>query len=487
MKRFIFRLTLALLWFGCSTIAKEGSKQPRHQNINEDFISDNTTSNSYNWLRKIDDFPELFTREQRLHGAIILHFLLSLYCFIFLAYICNDYFLPSVECICVDLNLSQDVAGATFMAIATSTPELFVNIIGTFITKSDLGVGAVMGSAVFNTFGVAAASGLATIEAIHLDWWPLTRDCTIYLITLSVLTLLIWDQSIFWKESIIMVVMLVLYFVIMAFNNPLMRFAKFIVGKCCGKGHDFKDEIEIDTLQSRYREYAGSHVRSRATSSVRPKQESIDAETQLENLPAPTSPFEVPKGIASITWWSIIWPILILLFCTIPNCRNKHLRRLYPLTFLMCIVWLGVISYILSWMISVIGGTFSIPDSVLGLTLLAIGGCLPETISSIIMVRQGEGSMGISNSLGANTLDILMCLGLPWIVKSAMAQEPVEMESDGLHYSCLALIGLVVVYYGIMCYFKFILNRVLGITYACLYIAYITFAVLFELDVFTKS
>ncbi|GLG94207.1 uncharacterized protein GBIM_01466, partial [Gryllus bimaculatus] len=114
--------------------------------------------------RGINDFPSgLFTHDQRLHGAIVLHFLCALYCFVLLAYVCNDYFLPSVECICVDLNLSQDVAGATFMAMATSTPELFVNIIGTFITESDLGVGAVVGSAVFNTFGVAAASGLATI------------------------------------------------------------------------------------------------------------------------------------------------------------------------------------------------------------------------------------------------------------------------------------------------------------------------------------
>lgn len=59
-----------------------------------------------------------------------------------------------------DLSLSQDVAGATFMALATCTPELFTNLIGTFITDSDLGVGTVVGSAVFNTLGVPACGGL---------------------------------------------------------------------------------------------------------------------------------------------------------------------------------------------------------------------------------------------------------------------------------------------------------------------------------------
>lgn len=30
----------------------------------------------------------------------------------------------------------------------------------------------------------------------------------------------------------------------------------------------------------------------------------------------------------------------------------------------------------------------------------------------------GHGSMGISNSIGSNTFDILLCLGLPWFIKA---------------------------------------------------------------------
>jgi Ca2+/Na+ antiporter len=77
-----------------------------------------------------------------------------------------------------DLNLAEDVAGATFMAIATSSPELFVNIIGTFITESDLGVGTVVGSAVFNTLGVATCIGLAAskVTSLHnMNFYTSTR------------------------------------------------------------------------------------------------------------------------------------------------------------------------------------------------------------------------------------------------------------------------------------------------------------------------
>lgn len=55
------------------------------------------------------------------------------------------------------------MAAATFMASATSCPELFVNMMGTFVTESDLGIGTIVGSALFNTLGVAAVGSFAAI------------------------------------------------------------------------------------------------------------------------------------------------------------------------------------------------------------------------------------------------------------------------------------------------------------------------------------
>lgn len=58
----------------------------------------------------------------------------------------------------------QNVAAATFMAVATSCPEFFVNVISTFLTESAMGIGTVMGSAIFNLLGVAAIGSLAAIS-----------------------------------------------------------------------------------------------------------------------------------------------------------------------------------------------------------------------------------------------------------------------------------------------------------------------------------
>lgn len=53
--------------------------------------------------------------------------------------------------------------------------------------------------------------------------------------------------------------------------------------------------------------------------------------------------------------WIIIWPMELLFVLTIPNCEMKRFRNLFPLTFLMCIVWIGSLSYLVAWMITIVG------------------------------------------------------------------------------------------------------------------------------------
>ena len=52
---------------------------------------------------------------------------------------------------------------------------------------------------------------------------------------------------------------------------------------------------------------------------------------------------------------AFIWPIKFLLSITVPDCRKENLRRFYPITFIMCIIWIGISSYLNSWMMTIIG------------------------------------------------------------------------------------------------------------------------------------
>lgn len=115
------------------------------------------------------------------------HLVAAIYFLSVLAIVCGHYFIPSVECICEDLHLStviissfylkktlrltkqpylqlKDVAAATFMATATTMPEFFTNTISTFVTDSDLGIGAIIGSMLFNTLGTSACAALASTK-----------------------------------------------------------------------------------------------------------------------------------------------------------------------------------------------------------------------------------------------------------------------------------------------------------------------------------
>lgn len=47
------------------------------------------------------------------------------------------------------------------MSLASSSPELFVNVVTTFLTRSTMGVGTTVGSATFNVLGLASFIGLA--------------------------------------------------------------------------------------------------------------------------------------------------------------------------------------------------------------------------------------------------------------------------------------------------------------------------------------
>ena len=57
-----------------------------------------------------------------------------------------------------------------YFLLGTSSPEFFTNVISTFVAESDLGVGTIVGSAVFNIFGVIAVCGLFAGRKITLDW-----------------------------------------------------------------------------------------------------------------------------------------------------------------------------------------------------------------------------------------------------------------------------------------------------------------------------
>ncbi|XP_040566721.1 sodium/potassium/calcium exchanger Nckx30C isoform X5 [Lepeophtheirus salmonis] len=147
-------------------------------------------------------FPDdIFTVNELQHGAVIFYIIGMVYMFVALAIVCDEFFVPSLDVIIEVIGCSEDVAGATFMAAGGSAPELFTSVIGVFVAFSDVGIGTIVGSAVFNILFVIGMCALFSKTVLHLTWWPLFRDCTFYSISLVTLIVFFIDDTIEWYES----------------------------------------------------------------------------------------------------------------------------------------------------------------------------------------------------------------------------------------------------------------------------------------------
>ncbi|CAG9138224.1 unnamed protein product, partial [Plutella xylostella] len=97
--------------------------------------------------------------------------------------------------------------------------------------------------------------------------------------------------------------------------------------------------------------------------------------------------------------------------------------------------------------------------------------------------------MGISNSIGSNTFDILLCLGLPWLIKSLFYPATpdhhwVTINSSGISYSAISLLSTLFALYGCLALNKFSLDWRVGVTCAVIYLGFVILAALLELNVF---
>lgn len=177
-------------------------------------------------------FPaDLFSEEQRRSGAVLLHVVGMGYMFVALAIVCDEFFVPALDVIIERLAIRDDVAGATFMAAGGSAPELFTSIIGVFVSFDDVGIGTIVGSAVFNILFVIGACALFSRTTLTLTWWPLFRDCSFYSISLLVLIYCFRDSHIYWQEALVLFSLYGAYVMFMRWNQPVERAFKKLIYK----------------------------------------------------------------------------------------------------------------------------------------------------------------------------------------------------------------------------------------------------------------
>uniref|UniRef100_T1IT24 Sodium/calcium exchanger membrane region domain-containing protein n=1 Tax=Strigamia maritima TaxID=126957 RepID=T1IT24_STRMM len=426
----------------------------------------------------VDDFPsDGLDRSERLQGWIAVHIFVAVYTIGALAIVCDDYFAPVMHLFSERLKLPNDISGATFMALGTTCPELFVASIGAFITEGDIGIGAVLGSAVFNVLVIVSVCGIFAGTVVALNWRPLARDCISYLIAVATLWYIIEDEQINVWEACVLIIEYCIYIFVLCLN---IKFQKYCRGP--RQSYDVSDGVVTVIFQS---VVVGSYVanpniaiiprmkignedmsneitttditfdRNHNNQIYEEKEKAEKIKNERKNYCS--TEFKFPAdGIFNRVIWIIWWPVKFLFYLTIPHISDEQSCCLSIVTFVMSTMYIACTSYIATWMVSVLGYTINVPDSVMGLTFMALGNCLPEFISSIIVARQGLGNMALSNAMGGNLFALLICLGVPWAVMASVSQIGyVKIHSEGLTYSVITLFGTVIFMFGVVAINRF--------------------------------
>merc|ERR1719220_3366083 len=137
-----------------------------------------------------------------------------------------------------------------------------------------------------------------------------------------------------------------------------------------------------------------------------------DDEEEEEEEEGPQNPWELPdSGAVDVLKLLLAWPINVTLWYTVPQCGKEEYKNLYLLSFFISTVWIA----------AYVGFALGISDTIMGLTFLAAGTSVPDTIASILVAQQGLGDMAVSNSIGSNVFDILLGLALPWTLSMIVA------------------------------------------------------------------
>lgn len=108
---------------------------------------------------------------------------------------------------------------------------------------------------------------------------------------------------------------------------------------------------------------------------------------------------------------------------------------------------------------------FGVSETIIGLTIVAIGTSLPEIATCIVASRKGHSDLAFGDIMGANILNLL------WIIGGASLARPIVVSLREIYFMFPFMLGIVAVLF-ILSRFNYTLNRWKSIILITLYIGY---------------
>lgn len=120
-----------------------------------------------------------------------------------------------------------------------------------------------------------------------------------------------------------------------------------------------------------------------------------------------------------------------------------------------------------------VAGAVGISERVIGITVVALGTCLPELITSVVAAFRGNTDLAVGNVVGSNVTNVALVMGLP----ALFARIPYDTAYN-LDFTLLAIFTAVLAGFAFIGP-RHVMSRRNGVAFAVLYVAYLGVAILF--------
>ncbi|MCW8107872.1 calcium/sodium antiporter [Alteromonas ponticola] len=130
-------------------------------------------------------------------------------------------------------------------------------------------------------------------------------------------------------------------------------------------------------------------------------------------------------------------------------------------------------SRVLVWGAVEVATFFGVSDTIIGLTIIAIGTSLPELASSLMAVKKGEHDLALGNVIGSNMFNTLAVVGIAGLIQP-MSVEPIFFYRD-IVFMLAVSVALLIFCIGIKGPGR--LNRLEGGAFLLAYIVYTYFLI----------
>jgi len=330
--------------------------------------------------------------------------------FYVLAKIVDDYFVAALDQIAKKLKMSNDAAGATLMAVGSSAPELFVALFAVFRPGDHEAVG--IGNIVGSAlFNLLAIIGAsAFVRKAVIAKQSVLRDLFFYAVAVILLLIILIDGKVTYSESGLLISIYLIYVLVVVKWQKIFKY----------------------------------------------KDPDVITETKKNNSKPEKTFFQ-----------KLVSPIDYVINIFFPPIKY-HIP-----VFFISIIFIAGISWLLVESAVQIARIAEISETIIALTVLAAGTSVPDLISSLVVSKQGRSGMAISNAVGSNIFDILIGLGLPFLLIIFFSGGTVSIHAENIEESVYFLLVSILIVLFFFMINRWKVGKIFGSFLIFLYAAYL--------------